>query len=121
MKPVLITTKGINSLLSNKDMELNNIFIYNIINRPELFDTLIEVDESIDFKGKVINELSESIINKALHNIYKLPQNTPVIIAFLNSSLNPLHEIIMKNLLQTAGYTAIHLSHEIDDWENILN
>jgi 5-oxoprolinase (ATP-hydrolysing) len=115
MKAIFITTKGFKDLTPDSIKLENNPFIFNLLNKSELFETIIEVDEAIDTNGMVIKELIEQNINNALRQIFKANSGQSILIAFLNSCRNPVHEIIIENLLRTAGYTSIYSSHKIDD------
>jgi 5-oxoprolinase (ATP-hydrolysing) len=121
LKPILITTKGFKELLILESQLENNLFISTILIKNELFDKIVEVDEFIDSNGTVLLELKESAINKALRHIYKTTSVNTVVIALLNSRLNPSHEIILENILRTAGYTSIYISHKIEDPEKFIN
>jgi 5-oxoprolinase (ATP-hydrolysing) len=110
-KAILLTTKGFNDILSNNDQHKYKPFLASLINKIDLFDTIIEVDESIDENGQITRELFEHEINKAMRQVFKAKPET-IVIALLNSDRNPLHEKIFKNLLFTAGYTSILTAHK---------
>jgi 5-oxoprolinase (ATP-hydrolysing) len=114
MKPVLITTKGFKDFETNFSVLQNNLIIPRVLNKTELFETIIEIDELIDADGSIIKELHESEINRALRQIFKSSPEV-IIIALINSQINPIHETILENILRTAGYTSIYLSHKIAD------
>jgi N-methylhydantoinase A/oxoprolinase/acetone carboxylase beta subunit len=77
-----------------------------------IFDRVIEVHECIDGMGNVCEPLVESEINNALRQI--LPTKASGIYIFLkNSSINPLHEKILLNLLRTAGCCEVYASHQL--------
>jgi 5-oxoprolinase (ATP-hydrolysing) len=115
MQPILITTKGFKDLTPDNIELLDNHFIFCIYKKNELFETIIEVDESIERNGIVIKDLNEQVINNALRQIFKFNSEKSIYIAFINSRFNPLHEIIFENLLHTAGYNSIQVSYKIDD------
>jgi N-methylhydantoinase A/oxoprolinase/acetone carboxylase beta subunit len=77
-----------------------------------IFDRVIEVHENIDSMGNVCEPLVESEINNVLRQI--LPTKVSGIYIFLNNStINPIHEKILLNLLRTAGYCEVYASHQL--------
>jgi N-methylhydantoinase A/oxoprolinase/acetone carboxylase beta subunit len=113
MKPILITTKGFTDQDLVKKVFKNELLLNDKSGFSEFYEIIIEVDESIDENGFVIQELSEGNINKALRQIYKTDFSQSILIVFQNSLFNPTHEIILENILRTAGYFSVQAFHKI--------
>jgi N-methylhydantoinase A/oxoprolinase/acetone carboxylase beta subunit len=114
-KTVLLTTKGYRATTSKMDKLHDNTVFHALINHTGLFKKIIEVEESIDKEGQITTELFEYEINNVLREVFNSKTET-IVIAFLNSDKNPLHENIMENLLRTAGYGYIYSSHKTNEW-----
>jgi hypothetical protein len=110
-KPVLLITKGLTDLVPASDIQEDNLYFFNILKDRSSFEKVIEIDEHIDEKGHITKTLSESEINEVLRGVYKA-RTKSVVIALINSSVNPIHEKIFKNLLTVAGYRFLFISHE---------
>jgi N-methylhydantoinase A/oxoprolinase/acetone carboxylase beta subunit len=73
-------------------------------------DAVIEVDEQIDAQGKVVIPLAEFELNRILRLVFSTKQ-ARITICFANSEINPVHEKALRNLLKTAGYHDVLVSH----------
>jgi N-methylhydantoinase A/oxoprolinase/acetone carboxylase beta subunit len=103
---ILITTKDFVNHVCNYYKKIYPDAGFNI----DEFDLVIEMAEHIDDSGNVIEHLAEHELNRMLRLVFK-EKNVNIFICLKNSSINPLHEKIIYNLLQTAGYrnvTALH-------------
>lgn len=107
VRSLLITSSCFSNLMSTgkhqREQLLNN-------NSYPKFDKVIEIEGSIDNQGNVIIELSESKINILLREVFKFKADI-ILIAFLNSNKNPLHEKTIFNLLKTAGIKNVFASY----------
>lgn len=87
-KQVIITTKGCKEIISR------------LI--PKFNDSIFEVEEYITPEGTIHLSLSEPNINKVLRFIFhKKPEHVTLILS--NSLSNPLHQNILKNVIEAAG------------------
>jgi hypothetical protein len=104
---ILITTKGISCLVESRR---NAGQIAWELEFPG-YNQIIEVEESIDSSGRIVEPLAESEINRVLRCIFQTKKNNIILVALTNSYRNPVHEKTLHNLLLTAGYQNIHVSH----------
>lgn len=113
-KLALITTKGFRDVIEigrQRRPELYNLFFEkpkSLVRRRDRF----EIEERINAKGEIITPLNEN----ELHELAKTLQKYDVIvISFLHSYKNPIHEIKAKEILKKLCPNAeIITSHEID-------
>lgn len=111
--PLLITTEGFADLPLIGDQQRPDLFSLNVQKPAPLFHHVIEVRERIDAHGNKVVPLTESEINRVLRQVYRLNPGV-VVIAFLNSYVNPGHEQTFMNLLRTAGYKYISASSHLE-------
>jgi N-methylhydantoinase A/oxoprolinase/acetone carboxylase beta subunit len=76
------------------------------------FYRTIEVKEGIDEMGIVTESLVENEINNVLRLVFQSDPDS-IFISLRNSCKNPLHERILLNLLLTAGYRSVYVSHRM--------
>jgi 5-oxoprolinase (ATP-hydrolysing) len=108
--PLLITTKGFSDLSLIGTQQRNDLFTLNILKDQVLFSKVIEVDERVNAQGEVIEELSENKLNILLREVFNCKPRV-VVVAFLNSYRNPVHEKTVYNVLKTAGIQYVCASH----------
>jgi 5-oxoprolinase (ATP-hydrolysing) len=116
---VLIITKGFKDLLLIGTQQRPDLFAVNIVRPQPLYDSVIEVDERIETKGKVLKALTKKTLQKVLKEVRKSKCNS-IAIALLNSFENPSHEKLIKESLINWGYDFITASHEISRQIKIL-
>ncbi|MBP9925543.1 MAG: hydantoinase B/oxoprolinase family protein [Cyclobacteriaceae bacterium] len=116
---VLIITKGFKDLLLIGTQQRPDLFALNIVRPRPLYDSVIEVDERIETKGKVLKSLTKSVLQKLLKEIKKA-KGQSMAIALLNSFENPIHEKLIKERLIKEGYNFVTASHEISGQIKIL-
>ncbi len=87
-KQAAITTKGCKEIV---------IYLF-----PQFQDSIVEVEEYTTPEGSIGDPLTESNINKVLRFIFnRKPEN--VVFLLSNSLSNPLHQTILKNVIEAAG------------------
>jgi len=114
MKVILITTKP-----DNCSAKGNNLLKFEKAYGP-IFSLIIEVNEKIGNDGQIITELSESEINDILRQVF-IEKPNAILVSLQNSNQNPVHEKIFKNLLTTAGYKSVYVSHLTDRFNSFLS
>ncbi|MEM4311499.1 MAG: hydantoinase/oxoprolinase family protein [Nitrososphaerales archaeon] len=103
-KAALITTKGFRDVLEigrQRRAELYNLFFEKpkpLIRRKFRF----EVPERIDYRGKVITPLNIKSCKKLARKIKKLEVES-LAICLINSYINPIHELKIKEILRKAN------------------
>ncbi len=115
-KIALITTKGFKDVIEigrQRRSDLYNLFFEKpkpIVPRRDRY----EVEERINANGEVITPLNEEELRKIAKEIRKRGYEI-VVIAFLHSYRNPIHEIKAKEiLLKECPGVEVVTSHEID-------
>ncbi len=79
--------------------------LIELIYSDNLSDYIWEVEENIDFKGKIQKQLTEPEINKALRFIFS--KKKPIVfLSLTNSIANSRHQVILKNVLLPAKIKA---------------
>jgi 5-oxoprolinase (ATP-hydrolysing) len=105
---ILITTKDLHSSDKLGDLQFQKVAGIE----PLLYDHIIEVNERIDEHGRVSQPLVENEMNNILRLVFQ-SKNACIFISLKNSSVNPLHEKALLNLILTAGYKTVFASHQI--------
>ena len=100
-KLALITTKGFRDLLEIGRQVRPSVYDLQIDSPPALIERSyrFEVDERVDFKGRIIKNLFNKDITNLENNIKKLKNIDGIAICLLFSFLNPKNEIKLKKIL----------------------
>jgi N-methylhydantoinase A len=100
-KLVLITTKGFRDLLEIGRQVRPSVYDLQIDSPPPLVERShrFEVDERVDFKGRIIKNLFHKDITSLEKNIKKLKNIDGIAICLLFSFLNTENEIKLKKIL----------------------
>ena len=100
-KLALITTKGFRDLLEIGRQVRPSVYDLQIDSPPALIERnyRFEVDERVDFKGRIIKNLFNKDITNLENNIKKLKTIDGIAICLLFSFLNPKNEIKLKKIL----------------------
>ena len=112
-KLALITTKGFRDVIEigrQRRADLYNLFFEKpkpIVPRRDRY----EVEERINAKGEVIIPLNEDELRKIAREICKYEI---VVISFLHSYRNPIHEIRAKEIIEEECQIEVITSHEVD-------
>lgn len=113
-KTALITTKGFRDVLEIQ--RSNRTDIYNFrYEKPKPFvprRLRLEVEERIDYSGKVLRPLKREDILKAIE-ICLHEKVESVAIAFYNSYANPSHEIECAKIIREKLNVPVTMSHEL--------
>jgi len=119
-RTAFVVTKGFKDLLLIGNQQRPDLFALNIIKPKPLYDLVIEVDERIDSKGNILNELSSKEclrITKAL----KRKKIESIAIALINSYRNPVHESRLNGYLTKSGFNFVSVSHQLSGQLKILS
>jgi len=119
-KTLFIVTKGFADLLKIGNQSRPDIFAINVIKPKQITYKIIEVDERIDAKGKVIKAFDQEAFQSQIQTIDKNKIES-VAIALMNSYINPVHEIQISTILEKAGFDFISTSTGLSPLIKILN
>jgi 5-oxoprolinase (ATP-hydrolysing) len=119
-KTLFIVTHGFKDLLEIGTQARPDIFALNVQKRKQITHSILEVDERIDAKGKILKSLNEEEIRKQLQTFEK-DKIEAVAISLMNAYINPEHEIQLAKILQSKGFPFISTSTELSPLIKILN
>jgi 5-oxoprolinase (ATP-hydrolysing) len=119
-KTLFIVTRGFKDLLEIGTQARPDIFALNVQKRKQITHRILEVDERIDAKGKVLKPLNEEEIRKQLQT-FKKDKIEAVAITLMNAYISPEHEIQLAKILQNEGFQFISTSTELSSLIKILN
>ena len=118
-KTVLFITQGFADLLEIGTQQRPDLFALNIIKAQQFYSKIIEVEERIDAKGKVLKALDVTAL-KSYISLLKEEEFQSVAIAFLNSYQNNRHEKELESFLYQNGFEFITCSSDIAQSIKIL-
>ncbi len=116
VKVTLLTTEGFEDLPEIGTQQRPNLFQLHIPPKNPIYNQVIGVPERIDAKGQVLKQLHHNDLKALLTEV----ENEVVVVALMNSYLNPIHEIQIKEALLRQGFQYISLSHELSPTIKIL-
>ena len=128
-RTAFIVTKGFKDLLVIGNQTRPDIFALNIIRPAPLHHLVIEIDEQIDFEGKIIkkinldNNVVEVQNDNFLENTMQLLKNKGVesiAICLKNAYRNNVHEKLLKELF-TKYFKFINISTELSQQIKFVN
>ncbi|MBN1925244.1 MAG: hydantoinase B/oxoprolinase family protein [Prolixibacteraceae bacterium] len=118
-KTLLLITKGFEDLLKIGNQARPDIFAMEVKKRKQLASWVIEVDERIDAKGKVLIPLNAKKLQQQLKEIPS-DEYQSVAIAFMNSYTNPEHEAKALEVVKSLEYRYISTSAQLTPLIKIL-
>ena len=107
----LFVTKGFADLLRIGTGERPDLFALAIEKAPPLADRVFEVDERVLADGTVRTPLSEDQLGKAAREARDAGFASAAVL-FLHSYAHPEHELRAGEVLRSAGFPHVTLSHE---------
>ena len=119
-KTLFVVTKGFADLLKIGDQTRPDIFALNVVKPKQITHQIIEVDERIDAKGKILKSIDAEIFKTQLKSIDKNIIES-VAISLINSYINPAHEKQIAEILTESGFQFISTSTELSPLIKILN
>jgi 5-oxoprolinase (ATP-hydrolysing) len=108
----LLITRGFADLLAIGTQQRPDIFTLNIQKPPQLYQQVIEVNERLDARGKVLVPLTEEEMGRLVRLVSESELKVWAV-AFLHSYFNPAHEQAIRGRLRAAGITLISCSSEL--------
>lgn len=106
----LLITKGFADLLEIGYQARPDIFSLSIRKPSVLYSDVIEVEERVDPRGKVIKELDSRKLGEDVRSL-KASGAATVAVVLMHSWKNPAHELACEEILKNAGIDEIFLSH----------
>ncbi|TRX50430.1 5-oxoprolinase [Fulvivirga sp. M361] len=116
-KVAFLVTEGFKDLLVIRDQQRPDLFTTNIKTPPPVYEKVIEISERLSSDGQVIKALNT---NKLLSQLKKLPKDTAMAIALVNSYKNDIHEQELKKQLVTLGFKYVSCSAALSKAIKIL-
>ena len=96
-KTAFVVTRGFKDLLIIGNQARPDIFALNIIRPKPLHDVVVEIDEQIDYEGKIIKNIDLSSFENTIQ-ILKNQGIESIAICLKNAYRNNLHEKTLKDL-----------------------
>ncbi len=118
-KTVFVVTKGFKDLLVIGNQARPDIFALNIIRPEPLHDIVLEIDEQIDFEGKVIEEINVKYVDKTIQ-LLKNQGVESVAICLKNAYRNNIHEKKLQELF-LQHFKFINISTELSGQIKFVN
>ena len=112
-KTLFVVTKGFADLLEIGDQSRPDIFALNVIKRKPLTSKIIEVDERIDAKGKVLKKFNAELFRRQLEKT-NLSDVESVAVVLMNAFINPDHEKQIEKIFRDKNFEYISVSHKIN-------
>lgn len=108
-KTLFLVTKGFRDLLEIGNQARPDIFAMNVVKRKQLASHVLEVEERIDAKGKIIVALNRNRLKEHLDELKEQAFDS-VAICLMNAYLNPAHEELARKILLEFGYRFVSVS-----------
>lgn len=111
-RTAFLVTRGFGDLLLIGNQQRPDIFALNIQKPRPFYDLAIEVEERLNANGEILQPLTDTECERVI-GLLERSDCEAIAITFLHSYHNPLHEQIMAQSLQKAGYSYISVSSSL--------
>jgi 5-oxoprolinase (ATP-hydrolysing) len=111
-RTVLVITKGFRDALRIGYQNRPDIFAREIILPEMLYESVIEVDERYDARGKELIGVNLEQVEKDLQAVYNEGIRSCAIV-FMHGDRHPNHEKIVAKIAQKIGFSQISVSHQV--------
>ena len=118
-KTAFVVTKGFKDLLIIGNQARPDIFALNIIRPKPLHDIVVEIDEKIDFEGKIIKNIDLSTFELTIQTL-KNQGIESIAICLKNAYRNDLHEKILQDLC-LKYFKFVNISTELSQQIKFVN
>jgi 5-oxoprolinase (ATP-hydrolysing) len=105
---LFITTRGFADILKIRNQQRPDLFTLRIDKPAPFYTSVLEIPERIDAKGKILTPLEEEDLRTLLSPY--IGKFESIAVCLMNSYINPVHEHLIKNILETSGVRYISLS-----------
>ncbi len=118
-KTAFVVTRGFKDLLIIGNQARPDIFALNIIRPKPLNSTVVEIEEQIDFEGKIIRNIDLKLLEKDIQTL-KNQEVESIAICLKNAYRNNIHEKILQDLL-LKHFKFVNISTELSSQINFVN
>ncbi len=108
----LITTLGHRDVLEIRNQNRQNLFDLDIKKVAPLYSSASSIEGRMNAKGEILKELNEEIARFELQRILD-NEIKSIAISLLHSTINPAHEIRLREIALEMGFEYVSLSHEV--------
>ena len=119
-KTLLAITKGFGDCLRIGYQERPKLFVIDIELPDMLYSDIVEIDERVDYKGNIINELDLYRSNKQLQSAFDEGYRS-IAIVFLHGYRFHEHENQVKQIAESIGFKQISVSHKVSPLMKIVS
>ncbi|MCP4249908.1 MAG: hydantoinase [bacterium] len=115
----LVTTAGFADLLRIGDQTRPRLFDLHIRQAHSLYSAVVELDERIDARGRVLRPLAGADVRRHLADLRRDGIDT-LAVCLMNSYRNPVHERAVERLARDLGFGHISVSSELSPLQRIV-
>ena len=108
---IFVTTKGFGDALIIGDQTRPQLFNLKIVKPKPLYKEVLEVNERVNAKGKILSPLNEKELIEKLGPFLEKGFNS-IAIAFVHSHFYPEHERQAEKIARQMGFSQISLSYK---------
>ena len=119
-KVLLIVTKGFQDNFVIGTQQRNKIFDRHHIRKKNIYSSILEVEERITSKGKIITHLNEKKVFNALKKYFSTGIKS-ISITLINGFLYSHHEKKIKDIASRIGFQNISCSYEVSPTINFTS
>ncbi|MEA1886613.1 MAG: hydantoinase B/oxoprolinase family protein [Bacteroidota bacterium] len=119
-RTLFVVTRGFADLLEIGTQARPDIFAMNVEKRSMLYGEVIEVDERIDDRGRVLKPLDINDLREKTECLKKGSFESAAV-CLMNSYINPAHEILVAEELRSQGIRSVSVSHKVSPLIKIQN
>ncbi len=109
---VLVVTRGFGDALRIGYQNRPDIFALRIELPEQLYSSVIEADERLDARGKVLAALEVAPVERELRRQFDAGYRA-VAVCFMHAYRNGAHERVVGEIASRIGFTQVSLSHEV--------
>lgn len=118
-RTALLVTKGFKDLLVIGNQQRPDLFSLSVEKPEHVYEHVIEIRERVLASGDVLEQLKADSVAAVIRAL-RYHRIESVAIALLNSYSNPVHERMLGNSLEAAGFNYVSLSHKLSGQLKIL-
>ncbi|MBT7094571.1 MAG: 5-oxoprolinase [Bacteroidetes bacterium] len=111
-RTAIVLTKGFKDLLKIGNQQRPDIFAREVIKPPILAEMIVEIDERLDARGKVIKSPDPGSIREAIRRIRQAGIET-IGVTLMHSWINPCHEELVRSIIVEEGMQYVSASYEL--------
>ena len=119
-KVLLVVTKGFQDNFVIGTQQRNKIFDRHHIRKKNIYSSILEVEERITSKGKIISHLNEKKVFNALKKYFSTGIKS-ISITLINGFLYSHHEKKIKDIAYRIGFQNISCSYEVSPTINFTS